>query len=111
MHSRHHAAIIVTCTIATFVVALWTASAQPAPAQSSPAPSTPAAVAPSTADRRERIMALDTDHDGRWSRAEWLAGGRSERAFATIDADHDGFLTQDELRAGMARMQRARADR
>ena len=106
MHSRHHAAIIFTCTIATFAVALWTASAQPAPD-----PSSPAAIAPSTADRRTRIMALDTDHDGRWSRAEWLAGGRSEQAFATIDADHDGFITQDELRAGMAKMRQARANR
>jgi hypothetical protein len=98
MHSRPHAAILVTCTIATFAVALWTASAQPAPDPSSP----------STADRRTRIMALDTDRDGRWSRAEWLAGGRSEQAFATIDADHDGFLSQDELRAGMAKMRQAR---
>jgi Ca2+-binding EF-hand superfamily protein len=78
---------------------------------------------------RERLMALDTDHDGRISRDEFAAraskmgkhgGGRMfdrfdtnkdgyldtteinamlARRFARMDANHDGMLTQDERHA------------
>ncbi len=57
---------------------------------------------------RARLMDMDTDHDGRWSKAEWLAGGRSAKGFDRMDSDHDGYLTPDELRAGMAAMKAAR---
>lgn len=68
----------------------------------------PAAPAPDPVEAGARLATLDTDHDGRWSKAEWLAGGRRERGFDRLDADHDGFVTTDELRAGMATMRAAR---
>jgi hypothetical protein len=57
---------------------------------------------------RAKLMDMDTDHDGRWSKAEWLAGGRNAKGFDRMDANHDGYLTPDELRTGMAAMRAAR---
>ncbi|UAK23722.1 EF-hand domain-containing protein [Sphingomonas nostoxanthinifaciens] len=48
----------------------------------------------------------DTDHDGALSLAEWKAMGRRERGFNFIDANHDGKVTPDEIRAAMARFRR-----
>ena len=62
-------------------------------------------------DQRAKLMALDTDHDGKWSKAEWLAGGRKERGFTFMDADHDGFLTPDELKTGIAKLKEMRGAR
>ena len=59
-------------------------------------------------DMRAKLLGMDTDHDGKWSRAEWLAGGRKARGFDMIDADHDGFLTIDELRSGREKMKAMR---
>lgn len=56
------------------------------------------------ADARARLMAADANKDGKWDKPEWLAAGRREMGFMLIDADKDGFVTQDELKAGMARM-------
>ena len=42
---------------------------------------------------------LDTDGDGRISRAEAQASPRLAARFDDIDADKDGFLTTDELKA------------
>ncbi len=39
--------------------------------------------------------ALDTDHDGKISAAEWQAAG--ERRFARLDRNKDGVVTADEL--------------
>lgn len=64
--------------------------------------------APDAEGMRAKLLAMDTDHDGKWSKAEWLAGGRRERGFDMMDADHDGFLTADELKAGMAKMRAMR---
>lgn len=68
-----------------------------------------APAAPNAAAMKDRLVAMDTDHDGKWSKAEWLAGGRRERGFDKMDADHDGYLTSAELQAGMARMRAARS--
>lgn len=57
---------------------------------------------------RAKLRDMDTDHDGRWSKLEWLAGGRNAKGFDRMDTDHDGYLTPDELRAGMAAMRAAR---
>ena len=40
--------------------------------------------------------------DGALSLEEWKAAGRRDRGFAMIDADHDGKVTPDELRAAAA---------
>jgi len=63
---------------------------------------TPPAAAP--ASPRERLIAADSNKDGKWSKEEWLAAGRREMGFAMIDADKDGFVTQPELAEGMKRM-------
>lgn len=55
-------------------------------------------------EMRAKLLAADTDHDGKWSRAEWTAAGRRERGFAFMDTDRDGYLTPAELMAGMQRL-------
>lgn len=72
-----------------------------ATAQTPPAPA-------DMADARTRLLAADTNADGKWDKPEWLAAGRREMGFRMIDADKDGFVTQDELKAGMARMRALR---
>lgn len=62
------------------------------------------------AGRRHALLALDTNHDQALDRAE--LGNRfpklAER-FDQLDANHDGRLTRDEMRAGRdARRQQAR---
>ena len=96
-----------------FVIAMLTATGAVAAVPIPPSAPVPAIVpdaAPDRAEMRARLAAMDTDHDGRWSKAEWLAGGRRERGFDRLDANHDGFVTTDELRAGMAAMRAARVD-
>lgn len=62
-----------------------------------------------------RIMAADTDGDGRVSKAEMQAAGAGgkgqganpERRFDRMDTNHDGYLDKDEIRAALtARFQR-----
>lgn len=45
--------------------------------------------------RGQRLQALDTDHDGRVSRAEFLAA--ADARFAAADSNHDGRLGPQEL--------------
>jgi EF hand len=55
----------------------------------------------------EEIMKeLDTNHDGKISLQEWLAGphnqkdpSRAKEMFNKLDANHDGFITLEELKA------------
>ena len=49
------------------------------------------------------LMKLDTDKDGRISKAEAQAAPRLAERFDAIDTNHDGFLTPDELKAAHAR--------
>jgi Ca2+-binding EF-hand superfamily protein len=54
--------------------------------------------------RSDHWKKLDTDGDGRVSRAEAQANSpRLFQHFDEIDADHDGFITPEELRAAMQR--------
>ncbi len=45
---------------------------------------------------------MDTDKSGDVSKAEWLAAGRKEAGFARIDANSDGKITLDEMKAAIA---------
>jgi Ca2+-binding EF-hand superfamily protein len=44
---------------------------------------------------------LDSDHDGRISRAEAAKGPKMARTFDKVDADHDGFVNRAELSAAV----------
>ncbi|WP_206241245.1 EF-hand domain-containing protein [Novosphingobium terrae] len=105
--------------LASMVLAM-PALVQPAMAQS--ADDAPAHGKPLTLDQflsrqTARIMAADTDGDGRISKAEMMAagaggkgekaGGNPERRFDRMDTNHDGYLDKDEIRAALtARFQR-----
>lgn len=94
-------------------------------AQSTPnAPSAPAAAPPATAARtpgRGEAQALklfnllDADGDGRISRAEAQVAIRIKPSLAELfertDTNHDGYLTQDEIRAEAARQRAERQAR
>lgn len=49
--------------------------------------------------RHERLKAADTDGNGMINRAEAAALPRLAKHFDTIDANTDGNITQDEMRA------------
>jgi Ca2+-binding EF-hand superfamily protein len=77
----------------TLLLALAVPAAQ---AQTQPARK-PAAAAASTAaasGASPLLAQLDTDHDGRISRAEWKG---NDVSFQMLDKNGDGFLTADEL--------------
>ncbi len=50
-------------------------------------------------DRMEHAVRLDTDGDGRISRAEAAAQPHLDERFAEIDSNRDGYLVRSELRA------------
>jgi hypothetical protein len=93
---------LLAAFVATFIAAIAAVIGVPVMAQDA---------APAGADtpdgRHAKLMAMDTDHDGKWSKAEWLAGGRKERSFDLMDTNHDGFLTVEELKTGRAKMKAA----
>jgi hypothetical protein len=107
---------IVAAFVATFIAAIAAVVGVPVLAQNVPAGAPPmSAPSPEGAFRdpprmgpKERFAAMDTDHDGRISKAEWLAAGRKERGFAMMDADGDGYLTMDEIKAGREKMRAMR---
>lgn len=49
--------------------------------------------------RGERMARLDTNGDGRFSRDELAGRERALQNFAAIDADKDGFVTREEMKA------------
>jgi hypothetical protein len=97
--------IIVAAALATMVSAA--AGAQPAPPVTTDAapPAPPARSPEAMQEARAKLMAADANKDGKWDKKEWLAAGRRERGFEFMDADKDGFVTQAEMKDGMARMQ------
>lgn len=100
---------IIVAFVATFLAAVAAVVGVPVLAQEAPPP--PMAPAPGDAAQttpRDRFAAMDTDHDGRISKAEWLAAGRKERGFAMMDGDHDGYVTIAEMKAGRAKMRAMR---
>ncbi len=103
------AAIILTGAVAAFAMVAFAGAAVAFAAPPSPDAAVTPAVMPDPVAMRMKLKDMDTDHDGRWSKAEWLAGGRKEKGFDRMDTNHDGFLTPDELKAGMAAMREHRA--
>lgn len=60
--------------------------------------------------QRDRVRALDTDHDQALSRAEiGDALPRLSQNFDRLDLNHDGKLTRDEVRQGRAELREAPA--
>jgi hypothetical protein len=60
------------------------------------------------AEARAKLIAADTNKDGKWDKVEWTAAGRREQGFALLDTNGDGFITQAELEEGRARMRARR---
>ena len=109
------AAILFSGAVAAFATVAFAGAAvafapPPAPAAVAGPATPPAAGAPDAAGMRAKLRDMDTDHDGRWSKAEWIAGGRREAGFDRMDTNHDGYLTPEELRAGMAAMRAHRTE-
>ena len=104
------AAIAFAGAVACFAAVVFAGAAA---AFAAPAPQTemtaPAGSPPGAEAMRTKLKDMDTDHDGRWSKAEWIAGGRREKGFDRMDTNHDGYLTPDELKTGMAAMRASRA--
>lgn len=96
---------IIITTIAALIATA--ASAQPAAAPAADPPA--AAAAGGAGEIRAKLIAADTNKDGKWDKTEWLAAGRREQGFAFLDGDADGFVTQAELQAGMAKLQTRRS--
>jgi hypothetical protein len=61
-----------------------------------------------TPDVAALFKALDKNGDGVVTQDEWLAAGRQEQGFQRIDADHDGKITLDELKAALGALARSR---
>jgi hypothetical protein len=50
------------------------------------------------AEARAKMIAADTNKDGKWSLAEWTAAGRREMGFAFCDTGKDGLVDPAELK-------------
>ena len=104
--------------------ALLAAALAGAAALAQSAPSAPATTPPATAARTpsrgeaqalQLFNMLDADGDGRISRAEAQVAIRIKPSLAELfertDTNHDGYLTQDEIRAEAARQRAERQAR
>ena len=60
-------------------------------------------------DGKRYLRSLDTNHDGRISREEYLVG--SKKRFAKADTNHDGVISPQEAKAAKARMLEKQAKR
>ena len=49
---------------------------------------------------------MDTDHDGKISKSEWMAF--QEKQFNRIDKNGDGFITKEEIKERMREAQSRR---
>jgi len=70
-------------------------------AQTKPSPPPRAGQASQLDPRMEQAIdgmfrEMDTDHDGRISKSEWMAF--QEKQFKRLDKNGDGFITKDEVR-------------
>lgn len=95
----------------TALLSAASACAQVPPATPNPSqgPPTMAGGTPEArAQARARLIAADTDKDGRWNKVEWVAAGRRAEGFVLLDLDGDGFITQAELEQGRASLRARR---
>lgn len=56
-----------------------------------------------------RLQEADTNKDGILSKDEWTAAGLPDPIFGMFDADSDGKVTQDEMKAGREKIRQRRA--
>lgn len=99
-----------TCTPPLLLVALLSTAAL---AQNETAAAAPRISGDMTRDQfisrqSERMLAADTDGDGKVSRAEFAAqaqGGKRDpgQFFDRIDSNHDGYLDKDEIHTALER--------
>jgi Ca2+-binding EF-hand superfamily protein len=101
-------------TLPAVALAATLAWIQPAMAQTTGAPAGAGGITMDqfVARQSARIMAADSDGDGRVSRAEFAAlanmragkaGRDPERLFDVMDSNHDGYLDKDEIRSLLER--------
>ena len=81
----------------TFVTVLLSASISASAAFAQTPPEQPKG--DRTHKMHERLKAADKDGDGKISRAEAVALPRIAKHFDEIDANKDGFVTREELKA------------
>jgi|WetSurSiteA1Bulk_404760.scaffolds.fasta_scaffold95645_1 hypothetical protein len=86
---------IAFSTLVLFTVAL-TAQAQ-TPQAGGPAANSPMANSGIKLDQSPLLKSLDTDKDGKLSKAEWTAGGGTENIFTHTDKNNDGSMTLAEM--------------
>jgi hypothetical protein len=62
--------------------------------------------------RVDQVFAkLDTDKDGRISKAEAAKGAKLAKAFDRVDTDHDGFVSRAEMSAAVERRMQRQQDK
>lgn len=88
-----------------FAAAALTATVFAAPAFADDDAATKAKIAKRVDDA---FAKLDTDKDGKISKAEAAKGPRLSKNFDNVDADHDGFVTRAEMTAAMTKMANAK---
>ncbi|USQ94334.1 EF-hand domain-containing protein [Caulobacter sp. RL271] len=92
-------------TLIVALASLTTVAAGAAFAQEAPPPGPPRQM-PNPEDIFKR---WDTNSDGAVDKAEWDATGRPADRFAMLDANKDGKVTLDEMKAAFEKMRQRRA--